>query len=61
MILPINFRRQARVRAIGRKNVRISTSSERLRAVAVNAATKADEIEELSSERLRQLNRRLAA
>ena len=61
MVLAIDFRRQARVCARLAEECEDRHLAERLRLMAVNLAAKADDIEELPTERLRRTKPLLAA
>jgi len=61
MVLAIDFRRQARVCARLAEECEDQHLAERLRLMAVNLTAKADEIEELPTERLRRTKPLLAA
>jgi hypothetical protein len=61
MVLAIDFRRQARVCARLAEECEDRHLAERLRLMAFNLAAKADDIEELPTERLRRTKPLLAA
>lgn len=61
MIFAGDRRRQARVCARLAEECEDQHLAERLRLMAINLAAKADEVEELSTERLRHVARPLAA